>query len=88
MSLDRKTGMFKLVEDGKLRYKTELSMDDVNLLKDIGDTANIFTLGCMYWNRVNNYMTMLGSVTDAQIFSRILDVDEMIGFTKCSIMVS
>ena len=76
--------MFRLVEDGVLRYKRELSQDDVRLLKDVGESGNIFTLGCMYWNRVNKYMSMLGSITDAQVFSRILDDDEMIGFTTCS----
>ena len=76
--------MFRLVEDGVLRYKRELSQDDVRLLEDVGDSGNIFTLGCMYWNRVNKYMTMLGSITDAQVFSRILEDDEMIGFTTCS----
>ena len=83
LSLDRTTGMFHLVEDGVLRYKRELSQDDVELLQDVGDSGNIFTLGCMYWNRVNKYMTMLGSVTDAQVFSRILEEEEMISFTTC-----
>ena len=76
--------MFRLVEDGVLRYKREMSKDVVRLLKDVGDSGNIFALGCMYWNRVNKYMSMLGSITDAQVFSRILDDDEMIGFTTCS----
>ena len=72
-----------MVEDGELRYETELSENDVMLLKDVGETGNIFTLGCMYWNRVNNYMTMLGSVTDAQVFSSILKVEDMKAFTTC-----
>ena len=76
--------MFRLVEDGVLRYKRELSEDQVSLLKDVGDSANIFILGCMYWQRVSKYMSMLGSITDAQVFSRILEDDEMIGFTTCS----
>ena len=76
--------MFRLVEDGALRYQRYLSEDDVRLLKDVGDSGNIFTLGCMYWNRVNQYMTMLGSVTDAQVFSKILEEKEMIGYTTCS----
>ena len=53
-------------------------------MKEIGTRGNIFTLGCMYWNRVNKYMTMIGSVTDAQIFSRNLQDEEMIAYTKCS----
>ena len=73
-----------MVEDGVLRYQSRLPEDDVRLLEDVGDSGNIFTLGCMYWNRVNQYMTMLGSVTDAQIFSRILEEKEMIGYTTCS----
>ena len=84
LSLDRTTGMFRLVEDGVLHYQRKLSQDDVKLLEDVGDSGNIFTLGCMYWNRVNKYMTMMGSITDAQVFSRILEDNEMIGFTTCS----
>ena len=53
-------------------------------MKEIGTRGNIFTLGCMYWNRVNKYMTMMGSVTDAQIFSRNLQDEEMIAYTECS----
>ena len=76
-----------MVEDGALRYQEKLTQVDVTLLKDLGDSANIFTLGCMYWNRYNKYMSMLGSVTDAQVFSRTLEEEEMIGYTTCSLQV-
>ena len=86
--MDRTTGMLRLVEDGVLRFKRDSSPEDVKIMQDIGDRGNIFTLGCIYWNRVNNYMTMLGSITDAQVFSRNLEDEEMIGYTTCSQKVS
>ena len=76
--------MFCLVEDGVLRFKQDSSPEDLAVMEEIGNSGNIFTLGCMYWNRVNKYMTMQGSVTDAQIFSRNLRDEEMIAYTKCS----
>ena len=76
-SLDRATGMFRLVEDGLLRYQRQLSTDDVSLLSQIGDTANIVTVGCMYWNRVNKYMSMLGSVTDVQVYCHFSTNDRL-----------
>ena len=69
--------MFRLVEDGLLRYQRQLSTDDVSLLSQIGDTANIVTVGCMYWNRVNKYMSMLGSVTDVQVYCHFSTNDRL-----------
>ena len=49
----------------------------------------MFTLGCHYRNREVKYMSMYGSVTDAQVFSRELSVEEMVDYTTCrSVMVS
>ena len=45
--------------------------------------ATLFTFGCFYRNQVVKYMSMYGSVTDAQIFSRELTDEEMIDITSC-----
>ena len=48
--------------------------------------AGIFTLGCFYRNQEVKFMsnmTMHGSVTDAQVFSRELSTEEMVDITSC-----
>ena len=45
--------------------------------------ATIFTLGCYYRNTGSLYMSMYGSVTDAQVFSRELSDQEMFDVTTC-----
>ena len=46
--------------------------------------ASIFTHGCFYRNVGNSMMmSMFGSVTDAQVFSRELSDQEMIDITGC-----
>ena len=46
--------------------------------------AGIFTLGCFYKNHQEvEFMSMYGSVTDAQVFSRELSSQEMVDITSC-----
>ena len=46
-------------------------------------------MGCFYRNEEVKFMSMYGSVTDAQVFSRELSVEEMVDFTTCrSVMVN
>ena len=45
--------------------------------------AGIFTFGCHYRNVEVMFMSMYGSVTDAQIFSKELSDQEMIDITTC-----
>ena len=47
--------------------------------------AGIFTLGCFYSDQLplGKFMSMYGSVTDAQVFSRELSVEEMVDITSC-----
>ena len=46
--------------------------------------AGIFTLGCFYKNHQEvEFMSMYGSVTDAQVFSRELSDQEMVDITSC-----
>ena len=45
--------------------------------------ASIFTHGCFYRNMGVKMMSMFGSVTDAQVFSRELTDLEMIEMTGC-----
>ena len=41
------------------------------------------TLGCYYRNTGVGFMSMYGSVTDTQVFSRGLSVQEMVDITTC-----
>ena len=53
--------------------------------------AGIFTLGCFYSDQLplGKFMSMYESVTDAQVFSRELSVEEMVDITSCrSVMVN
>ena len=45
--------------------------------------AEIFTLGCFYRDEGVKFMSMYGSVTDAQVFSRELSHKEMADITSC-----
>ena len=45
--------------------------------------ASIFTFGCFYRDQGPKFMSMYGSVTDAQVFSRELSDEEMIEITSC-----
>ena len=45
--------------------------------------AGIFTLGCFYRDQEVKFMSMYGSVTDAQVFSRELSDQEMVDMTSC-----
>ena len=43
----------------------------------------MFTFGCYYRNSGSKFMSMYGSVTDAQVFSRELSDKEMVDMTTC-----
>ena len=45
--------------------------------------ASILTLGCYYRDVGVKFMSMYGSVTDAQVFSRELSNQEMVDITSC-----
>ena len=45
--------------------------------------ASIFTLGCFYRDQGVKFMSMYGSVTDGQVFSRELSSKEMVDITSC-----
>ena len=74
----------RLVENGVL-WNDETTPEVVEAMKKVSSRASIFTLGCMYWNSVNQYMAMYGSVTDAQVFGRALTEQEMVGVTSCKL---
>ena len=40
-------------------------------------------MGCFYRKEEVKYMSMYGSVTDAQVFSRELSTEEMVDITSC-----
>ena len=86
ISFNRETGRMRLVENGAL-WRDETTDEVVEAMKKVSRNATIFTLGCMYWNQVNKYMSMYGSVTDAHVFGRALSDEEMIGWTSCSLPI-
>ena len=45
--------------------------------------ASIMTLGCYYRDVGVKFMSMYGSVTDAQVFSRELSNQDMVDITSC-----
>ena len=55
----------------------------MNIEKFIIIKASIFTFGCFYRNMGAKFMSMYGSVTDAQVFGRELTDQEMIDITSC-----
>ena len=84
VSFNRESGRMRLVENGAL-WRDETTPEVVEAMRKVRNSASIFTLGCMYWNSVNEYMAMYGSVTDAQVFGRALSDEEMIGITSCNL---
>ena len=53
-------------------------------MKDIKDTANLFTPGCLYRATGAKYMSMYGSITDVQVHGHGLLVDDMVAYTNCN----
>jgi hypothetical protein len=49
-------------------------------------TADILTLGCFQPTDGTMYMSMYGSVTDGQVFSRTLEENQMEDITSCNCM--
>ena len=53
-------------------------------LSQMNMTADILTLGCLYPTDGTMHMSMYGSATDGQVFSRTLEDDEMEDITSCN----
>ena len=82
LSLSRSTGRFKLVENGK-KVWDKTTPEVVDWMKDLKSKAEHFTLGCLYRSVGTMKMSMYGSVTDAHVFNRTLEDEDMISFTSC-----
>ena len=95
MSLSRSSGKMKLVENGKMFVNkpfAEVKASQPIKVRSLCYTyncqnvifqASIFTLGCYYRHDGSRFMSMYGSVTDAQVFSRELSDQEMVDMTTC-----
>ena len=55
----------------------------MKIIKNVLCQASTFTLGCYYRSGGTGFMSMYGSVTDAQVFSRELTDQEMVDMTTC-----
>ena len=76
LSLDFKTGDIKLVENGKLRYKSNSGcLIKLSFLTDM-------TVGCYYY-KPSGLMSMYGKVTDLQMYSQVLSDQDMELITNC-----
>ena len=58
-------------------------IDHTKMIRNALCQASTFTLGCYYRNGGTGFMSMYGSVTDAQVFSRELSDQEMVDMTTC-----
>ena len=75
-TIDFESGHVTLVENGKVRIKTQSDK-----IKKLGGTMNHVSAGCLY--HPSEYLSMYGRVTDLQIFGRILSDQEMEEITGC-----
>ena len=83
-ALDFTNGATKLVENGKKVFEGN-SKDLIKVGKSLNGNINFVSVGCYYRPEgPMGYMSMVGSVTDAQIFGRILDDQEMMKMTSCT----
>ena len=55
----------------------------ISRVENVFFKASIFTLGCYFRDGNTGFMSMYGSVTDAQVFSRELSDQEMVDMTTC-----
>ena len=74
-SIDFEAGKIRLVENGETRHE----MNSLELLRP--RTINFVSIGCYY--KSSEYMSMVGKVTDLQIFSKELSEEEMKRITTC-----
>ena len=75
-------GTVKLFENGKKSF--EITSEGLaKFAKNIKQTMNHVSAGCLYRRGGLGYMSMYGIVTDLQIFSRVLSESEMEQITGC-----
>ena len=81
-SLNRVTGRFVIVEDGSLQWD-KTTPEVATWMKDISESMNLFTAGCIYRSTGVKYMSMYGSITDVQVYGRSLSIADMLAYTTC-----
>lgn len=75
-------GTVKLFENGKKSF--EITSEGLaEFAKNIKQTMNHVSAGCLYRRGGIGYMSMYGIVTDLQIFSRVLSESDMEQITGC-----
>ena len=77
-TFDFDTGETKLVENGKVRFKSQS-----NDIQKLGSTMNHVAAGCFYRTSGTGYQSMYGRVTDVQIFGNVLSDTELEEITGC-----
>ena len=76
-NIDFNSGHAKLVENGKVRFKTQADQ-----IQKLGSTMNHVAAGCFYFSQ-SIYFSMHGRVTDVQIYGELLPDLEMEAITGC-----
>jgi hypothetical protein len=77
-TVDFDTGETKLIENQKVRFKSQ--SDDIQKLCS---TMNHVAAGCFYRTSGTDYQSMYGRVTDVQIFGSVLSDVELEEITGC-----
>ena len=83
-TIDFNSGATKLVENGKKTFEGT-STDLIKVGKSFNGSINFVSAGCYYRpDGPIGHMSMVGSVTDVQIFGKVLKNDELIKMTDCT----
>ena len=82
-SMDLTTGHSKLFENGKKSFEVT-SEGLAEFGRKVKKTMNHVSVGCIYRRKGIGYMSMYGQVADFQMFSTVLEDDQMEKITGCT----
>ena len=80
-TVDFKTGSHKIYRNGEL--VAENTYDTIKNMEGLVDTANFTCLGCAFRSTGSKIMSIVGRVTDLQIFSKELPANDLLDWTRC-----
>ena len=82
VGVDLKQGNVKLFENGKKVYDDKIEALS-EWTKDMPREIDTVTVGCAVRTEEDRNMSMLGKITDFNVWGEILGDDELVGFGKC-----
>ena len=87
-AVDFSTGMFTYFLDGIKIFSVKNIFKDVKAAMDAFPTQfNFVSLGCSYQSAGSKMKSIVGQVTDLQIFNSVLEESEMKAYTNCEKML-